>query len=127
MWNSFIFSADGNALLSMFRHSYPSVVDDMATALARSVGADQPAAPLRELYDALPDIDFSRNIVEREAHRLSVRPVPSCGWSDLGTPQRVGATLRRLPEPKRRFTHWASSAANYINLATTHAQAQMAG
>jgi mannose-1-phosphate guanylyltransferase len=127
MWNSFIFSADGNALLSMFRNSYPSLVDDMATALARSVGADQPAQPIREFYAALPDIDFSRHIVEREAHRLSVRPVPRCGWSDLGTPQRVGATLRRLPQPARRFNSWASNAASYINLATMHAEAQMAG
>jgi hypothetical protein len=42
--------------------------------------------------------------------------VPPCGWSDLGTPHRVGQTLRRLPGGSAQAP-WSG----YINLATQHA------
>jgi hypothetical protein len=83
---------------------------------------------LANLYEHLPEIDFSRQIVERSANRLKLIAVGACGWSDLGTPDRVAATIRRLSQipadrpnapvemPRRR-----SANTSVWNLAQAHA------
>ena len=53
---------------------------------------DSPA--LSGLYDVLPTLDFSRQILQGREAQLRVLPVPACGWTDLGTPDRVGKSLR---------------------------------
>jgi hypothetical protein len=57
---------------------------------------DAPDAVI-DLYRRLPDIDFSHQILRGTASMLRVLRVDHCGWSDLGTPQRVAKVLRRLP------------------------------
>ena len=96
VWNSFIFWAHASTLLALIRRRLPEVVEDMAIALARDwrrVG--QPSA-LAELYERLPTVDFSRSVVQGAESELRVSTVPACGWTDLGTPGRVGKTVRRL-------------------------------
>jgi len=51
---------------------------------------------LRELYERLPSIDFSRAIIQSAESGLRVIPAPNCGWAELGTPQRVAATSRSV-------------------------------
>lgn len=92
LWNSFIFAADGPALLGLFRQRMGESLDAMATALAR----EESGKALSELYESLPSVDFSRAITQGAEHLLSVVAAPPCGWSDLGTPKRVAETLRRL-------------------------------
>ncbi|HEU4531195.1 MAG TPA: sugar phosphate nucleotidyltransferase [Steroidobacteraceae bacterium] len=127
LWNSFIFAANGFAVLSMLRERMPEVVDRMETALARD-GDLRGVNTLAELYAELPEVDFSRHIMQGAERRLRVAPVPRCGWSDLGTPRRVAETIRRLraeqPEPVR--SAWAP-ATGFLNLAAAHARLQMAG
>jgi len=72
-------------------------------------------ARLAQLYDRLPELDFSRDILQRSPELLRVMTVPACGWSDLGTPRRVVETVRRL-----RSTSDASAqmpAAAFLDLA----------
>ncbi|HSD75688.1 MAG TPA: sugar phosphate nucleotidyltransferase [Steroidobacteraceae bacterium] len=120
LWNSFIFAAHGFAVLSLLRRRHPLLVDRMETALSRN---DEHA--LSELYEELPDIDFSRHIAQDAEESLRVLAVPSCGWNDLGTPQRVTETLRRIPEAQRA-RH--SNAGAYLNLAAAaRVHLQLAG
>lgn len=98
LWNSFIFAAAGRAILELIATRIPTIVDEIATAMAST---DVPAA-LARVYARLPSIDFSRDIVEGSEHRLRVRAVPACGWSDLGTPERLGECLNRFPPRNRR-------------------------
>ena len=59
---------------------------DVAEAFLRWRG-DEPT--LRGIYQQIPSHDFSRHLIEPSVDRLWVVPVPPCGWSDLGTPERV--------------------------------------
>lgn len=95
LWNTFIFAANGAALLSHFRRQMPLVVDKMETAVARATINSPDQAALFDLYRNLPEMDFSREILT--AIPMSSRAVtsPDCGWSDLGTPRRVAEALRR--------------------------------
>ena len=116
LWNSFIFAAYGFAVLSLLRRLHPELVDGMETTLSRNA----PGA-LTELYERLPEVDFSRHVIQNTADLLRVLPLPRCGWNDLGTPQRVTETLSRVPEGPR---HRSMVASAYPNLAVA-AQARL--
>jgi hypothetical protein len=51
---------------------------------------------LERLYCGLPSLDFSRQVLTARPDRLSVLPVRGVHWSDLGDPERVLATRRRV-------------------------------
>jgi hypothetical protein len=57
-------------------------------------------AELDELYQSLPDIDFSRDILEGNEAKLRVLTVPRCGWSDLGTLDRIALMVRHFEEER---------------------------
>jgi mannose-1-phosphate guanylyltransferase len=98
LWNSFIIASSVQALLALFRRRIPQTVRALRAAL-RSDAATQPRerSALAALYERLPTLDFSRDILQGQEEWLRVLPVPHCGWSDLGTPRRVGEALRRAP------------------------------
>jgi len=50
--------------------------------------------------------------------------VPTCGWSDLGTPKRVAEALRRIERKER--SHSSLDPTAYLSLAAQHARLQMA-
>lgn len=82
LWSSFLFASHGLGLLAAFSCTQPALVRAFAER------------PLAKLYRKLPKVDFSRDVLERVTERLAVLRVPPCGWSDLGTPQRVAKVLR---------------------------------
>jgi mannose-1-phosphate guanylyltransferase len=94
LWNLFILVGSIGTLLELFQESYAREVADMSEALDREAAGDGHA--LEALYDSITTFDFSRGVLELQAPRLRVIRVPSCGWTDLGTPQRVEATARNL-------------------------------
>jgi hypothetical protein len=60
---------------------------------------DRPAAVLgftEKPSAGIKPIDFSRDVLEVQATRLQVIRVSNCGWTDLGTPQRVEAAVRSM-------------------------------
>jgi len=62
---------------------------------ALTLDADLREPALHRLYSELPDIDFCRHVLAGTEEQLRVLSVPQCGWSDLGTPERVGEALAR--------------------------------
>jgi mannose-1-phosphate guanylyltransferase len=94
LWNSFILVARAAALVGLVSRRFPAEVAAFA-ALWREHGPMAEAA-LERLYATLPEIDFSRGVVEGADAPLRVLPVPYCGWSDLGTPKRVADALKRV-------------------------------
>jgi hypothetical protein len=85
------------ALLELFTLRMPQAVNDMrAVVLHDAMHPDQPIAANR-LYRTLPNVDFSRHVIQGYEGSLRVLAVPACGWSDLGTPSRVARTLQGMP------------------------------
>lgn len=112
LWNSFILVARANALISLIGRRFPTAVS--AFKRAWRIGARQSAGHvLHRLYEHLPTIDFSRSVVEPADAALRVVRVPHCGWTDLGTPQRVGSCLRRLHGYERATSRGRTG---YLNL-----------
>lgn len=86
LWNSFILVASVSALIQFYERTHPNILHEFPLELSD--------LSLDELYDTLPSVDFSHDILERNSDDLWVLPVPSCGWSDLGTPQKIVCLLR---------------------------------
>lgn len=128
VWNSFIIAARGQDLLNLYAERFPDVV--MAMARALRAGRNGHDLALRSLYELLPAIDFSRHLIADATNRLRVVSVPSCGWSDLGTPARVAKCLQEMArEAPRRASVPTSTGTNgpvpFLRLADL--QLQLAG
>jgi mannose-1-phosphate guanylyltransferase len=127
LWNTFIIAASARSLLNLFLPRFAPIVMEMQVIVGnalqtRTSGAGWPS--IVEMYTRLPELDFSRDLLEGRESSLCVLRVPPCGWSDLGTPHRVGETLRRLPGRAAPATEPRLSGhlnSGYINLAARHA------
>jgi mannose-1-phosphate guanylyltransferase len=87
LWNVFIMAASARTLLSLFDAGY-------AATIAAMRGFD--GANLESVYRNLKTVDFSREVLQGKESMMKVLTVPRCGWTDLGTPERVGLILEQL-------------------------------
>jgi mannose-1-phosphate guanylyltransferase len=91
LWNTLLFAARARALRGLIDRAAPGTARQMEDALA--LGGDA----LSRLYDIATNVDLSRAVLQRHPHALGVLRVAACGWTDLGTPQRVRACLSQRP------------------------------
>jgi mannose-1-phosphate guanylyltransferase len=95
--NTLMFVADGSALLRIYEEALPGLLRPFLHLLREDVDG----RALEGFYETLAVSDFSRDVLERSPGRLSMLPVPDCGWSDLGTPARIQAFHGQLPRPSQ--------------------------
>jgi mannose-1-phosphate guanylyltransferase len=84
--NTFILVAAGRSLLHLYTRCLPGLLGEILTWRDK---ARVPERELEQLYQSLPNHDFSRDVLSPSCSELSVLPVANCGWSDLGTPDRL--------------------------------------
>jgi mannose-1-phosphate guanylyltransferase len=118
--NMFIIAASARALLRLYASRHPELVSLMAEVAERDRLGTLDAAAAHQLYPRLPPLDFSRDVLEGQEPWLRVLAVPDCGWSDLGTPQRVAETLARIGSRDPSD----ATGSTFINLAEQHARQQ---
>jgi mannose-1-phosphate guanylyltransferase len=129
LWNAFIIAASVQSLIDLYMQRFAPIVMEMQLIMSRAANAGLPPASgwasVAEMYERLPEIDFSHHVLEGREARLRVVRVPPCGWSDLGTPKRLGETLRRL-QVSRSHHHSVEQPESLINLAARHAHMERA-
>jgi mannose-1-phosphate guanylyltransferase len=91
--NSLMLVAQGELILRLYAKALPGLLCALLEGLSDAAGHE----PLDEVYAAIATTDFSRDVLARSVRSLSVVQVPRCGWSDLGTPQRLRAFGIRAP------------------------------
>ena len=87
VWNSFLMVARVSTLIDLFRSRRPELLTAMESAFVHA--EPERGAALARLYAGLPAADFSREVLEGAESRLGVVVAPPCGWTDLGTPDRL--------------------------------------
>jgi mannose-1-phosphate guanylyltransferase len=120
--NTFIIVARCSALLELIARAQPAIVRDMRSAM--DVHRDRQAA-LNELYERLPVLDFSQQVLETTPDSaLRVEAVGECGWSDLGTPERVGQAISMLSHCGRSLARAGAGA--QVDLSARYLQSLLA-
>jgi mannose-1-phosphate guanylyltransferase len=87
LWNTFVTLGRAATFLELLCSQVSDVVLSITRALAKN--------ELKLAYGPLPTVDFSRDILAPQAHRLLVLRDQASGWADLGSPARVFDTLTR--------------------------------
>jgi mannose-1-phosphate guanylyltransferase len=95
LWSSFTFVTAGETLMGHFRRSMPWLIDKFDRRLEFVSGHNRNHV-LLSLYDRLPTVDFSKGLLEQVGGGIHVLAVPPCGWTDLGTPERVSECAMRF-------------------------------
>jgi mannose-1-phosphate guanylyltransferase len=95
LWNSFVMVGRVDALLRMTQAALPELYTGFATiALTFETAAEHKA--LGEVYSRIDDSNFSHQVLAARPQDLAVMRVSDVGWSDLGEPSRVLATLANM-------------------------------
>jgi mannose-1-phosphate guanylyltransferase len=87
LWNTFVTIGHASAFLDLLCSRVPDVVLSINKALAEG--------ELDTVYRLMPVVDFSRQVLAPQPHRLLVVLDTASGWADLGNPSRVMEVLAR--------------------------------
>jgi mannose-1-phosphate guanylyltransferase len=88
--NSLIIAGKAETLLQLYLITLPDLVGRLVSWKSEDQGR---WSDLVALYEALPTLDLSREVLQRSSDRLSAVRVADCGWTDLGTPARLNDYL----------------------------------
>jgi mannose-1-phosphate guanylyltransferase len=122
LWNALIMATRASALLGLFMTRLPDIVAKMHSAVAEDLHSSANAFATAMIYRDLPEIDFSSQILQGAETRLRLIEANRCGWSDLGTPKRLGETLRGLPQLGEAPRSSINSVFAPVNLSVQHAR-----
>jgi mannose-1-phosphate guanylyltransferase len=122
LWNALIIATRARALLGLFMTRHPDVAAKMQSAVAEDLRSSPTALATTMAYRDLPKIDFSSQILQGCEIRLRLIETNRCGWTDLGTPKRLGETLRELPHVDQASPDSINSASAPMNLSVQHAR-----
>src|SRR6202789_4014553 len=87
LWNTFLNVGHARAFLNLVCSQVPDVVPFLSKALAEN--------QLEAAYRVVPTVDFSRQVLAPQPHRLLAVTDTTSGWADLGSPTRVLDILAR--------------------------------
>jgi len=87
LWNTFLFAGRARVLRDLIERHAGAPARELASAVA--LGGDA----VDRVYEVLEPVDLSHDVFAKAPAALRVLEVPQCGWTDLGTPQRVRACL----------------------------------
>jgi mannose-1-phosphate guanylyltransferase len=96
LWSSGIFAGRISRLVDLYSRVAPGLTFDLKRILEYWPDAFPYCAKLASLYARHPPLDFARDVLQKHPDRLQFLAVPPCGWSDVGTPQRLAKILQAL-------------------------------
>jgi mannose-1-phosphate guanylyltransferase len=94
-WNSFVIVAGIAALLDLFARASSQLYISFAQ-LFSFFGTANESEAIAQLYDNIPSVSFSDNILTEFCAEFLVLPVRGVQWSDLGDPTRVLNIIAQL-------------------------------
>lgn len=95
LWNSFVMVGRVDVWLQMTRAALPEL-HGAFNALNPTFETEAELNAVSELYSKIEDTNFSHEVLAARPQDLAVMRVGDVGWSDLGEPSRVLATLAHL-------------------------------
>ena len=103
LWNTFMMVGKARAFFSLFEQATPHLCAGFAP-LMRAIGRPAEPSIAAALYESIPAVDLSRDVLALRSERLTVIEAPPMGWTDLGRADRVLALRSRLGLERSRPT-----------------------
>ncbi len=98
LWNTFVMVGRVSAFLALIRSATPDLYEAFEEVrLALNTGRETEA--VEAVYDRLPSMNFSHQVLAARPASLAVLPVSGVEWSDWGEPGRVLTSLARIGAP----------------------------
>jgi mannose-1-phosphate guanylyltransferase len=94
LWNSLVLIGNTRKLLALIARALPDLYSSF-DAVRGTLGTSFEAQAMEFLYRNLVPADFSYGVLQKVFSSMVVLPVTGFEWSDLGTPERLLAALRR--------------------------------
>lgn len=92
LWNSFVMAGSVRSFIELIVAGAPALSRSFEP-LRRVVGSPREAAVAERVYAAIPEASFSEQILVPAGGRLGVVRAKGVNWTDLGSPERVVATI----------------------------------
>jgi mannose-1-phosphate guanylyltransferase len=113
LWNTMMMVFKADTLLQWVEELRPEIYRHFKRIYA-AIGTGRESAVLRDTYDRLETVNFSRELLEPIAQKypahLAVLPVSDVAWSDWGSESRIVETLRRIGRVPLAVVNSAASA-----------------
>jgi len=95
LWNSFVIVGNIKRLIALIARALPDL-HGAFRAIERTLGTSFERKAIECLYRDLPAANFSYEVLQNAFSSMAVLPVTGLEWSDLGTPDRLLAVLKRI-------------------------------
>ena len=99
LWNTLIVIARTSTLWRMGWRFFPETMM-LFDRLKNTIGTSREPAVLRAIYEAMPEHNFSTDLLTHAVGNVAVMPMKGVIWSDWGRAERIAETLQsigRLP------------------------------
>lgn len=94
LWNTMVMVAKVETLWSLGQQCFPELVERFER-LGRAIGTSEEAQTLESIYQAMPNKNFSSDLLQHVPDRVAVTELTNALWSDWGRPERIAEALRR--------------------------------
>ncbi|MBV8134934.1 MAG: NTP transferase domain-containing protein [Deltaproteobacteria bacterium] len=101
LWNSLVLIGKTRTLLALMARALPDLYRSFSS-VRPTLDTSLETEAIEFLYRNLPSADFSYGVLQKVFSSMVVLPVSGLEWSDLGTPGRLLAVLRRTGDALNR-------------------------
>lgn len=95
LWNTMVLVAKVETLWKLGWQCIP-VIMERFERLGQTIGTVQESQTLHQLYQKMPHLNFSSEVLQKVPERLGVIELEEVLWSDWGRPERIRETLEVL-------------------------------
>lgn len=95
LWNTMVIAVRLPTLWRLGRRCFPAMMKHF-TDFAAVIGTDKEMRALDSLYETIPSVNFSTNVLQQALDSLAVMELQDVLWSDWGSERRIVETLERI-------------------------------
>ena len=92
LWNTLVLVARARTLWELACQRLPNLVPFFAV-LQEAIGTPREREVLDELYETMPRVNFSADLLERASDRIAMQALDGVMWNDWGQPGRIVESL----------------------------------
>ena len=119
LWNTLVMVANIDTLWKLGWQCIP-VIMERFERLAPTIGTVQENHTLQQLYQKMPHLNFSSEVLQKVPERLGMIELEEVLWSDWGRPERIRETLAVLGKkpafPSEILTNASSFSTSHLEV-----------